>query len=144
MRLSTKGEYGLLAIVDLALYCGTEPVQVNQIATRQGISKQYLDQLMLLLKKAGLVASSRGRQGGYQLSRPANTITLFEVVNVLEGPLTNSNFHEKRRKKLGVRSVLKNVWDELFTQEIATLQSKTVQDICEEHLKSSDVILYDI
>jgi Rrf2 family protein len=64
MRLSTKGEYGLLAIVDLALHANQGPVQSFQVAEREHIPKQYLDQLMLSLKKAGLVESSRGRQGG--------------------------------------------------------------------------------
>src|SRR5215831_1950489 len=95
MRLSTKGEYGLLAIVDLALHCDQGPVQSFQVAERQHIPKPYLDQLMLILKKAGLVESSRGRQGGYILARPASRITVLEIVAALEGPLGNANFTRK-------------------------------------------------
>src|SRR2546425_3244233 len=95
MKLSTKGEYGLLAIVDLALHSNQGPVQSFQIADRQHIPKQYLDQLMLILKKAGLVESSRGRQGGYQLAKPPSEISLLDIVTALEGPVENVNFLDK-------------------------------------------------
>ena len=78
MRLSSKGEYGLLALIDLAMHTAEGPVQIHQIARRQGIPKQYLGQLMLALKKAGLIHSMRGRQGGYVMARPAHAITLLE------------------------------------------------------------------
>lgn len=144
MKISTKGEYGLLALVDLALQPIGAPVQASQIAERQRIPKQYLDQLMLTLKNAGLVDSVRGRQGGYRLARPANAITLLEAVTALEGPLENVNFVEKRRHEFGVQHLLKSVWEELSRQEIAVLQNKTVDDICQEFHKSSSAILYDI
>ncbi|MFB3814844.1 MAG: Rrf2 family transcriptional regulator [Terriglobales bacterium] len=144
MRISTKGEYGLLALVDLALRADQGAVQVSQIAARQGIPKQYLDQLMLALKKAGLVASSRGRQGGYTLARPAGTITLLEVVTALEGPLANMNFSDKRRRKYGPRAVLKEIWDELAAQSISLLRSKTLEDVCRAYQESTAAIIYEI
>src|SRR3974377_1782966 len=112
MRLSTRGEYGLLAVVDLAMQAGDQPVQIQQIAQRQGVPKQYFDQPMLALKKAGLVASSRGRLGGYRLARPANTITVLEVVTSLEGPVGNVNFLPKGRHRLPARGVLRRLWEE--------------------------------
>ena len=87
MRLSTKGEYGLLAIIDLALNSNNGPVKTMQISERQGIPKQYLNQLLLILKKAGLISSARGRQGGYQLNQNARSISLLDVVTALEGPI---------------------------------------------------------
>jgi Rrf2 family transcriptional regulator, cysteine metabolism repressor len=144
MKISTKGEYGLLAVVDLALQLEHAPVQAYQIAQRQGIPKQYLDQLMVTLRKAGLVASWRGRQGGYKLARPANAITLLEVVTALEGSPNNVNFTEKRRRKYGVRSVLNEVWNDLSSQSMALLRSKTVEDVCREYQRSADTIMYDI
>jgi Rrf2 family protein len=144
MKISTKGEYGLLAMVDLALHAEEPAVQGYQIAERQRIPKQYLDQLMLGLKKAGLVASLRGRQGGYRLARPADAITLLDVVTALEGPVENVNFAESTRRKPGVRSILRHVWDELSEQSSALLRSKTIEDVCEEYQRSSTVITYDI
>lgn len=144
MNISTKGEYGLLAIVDLALRPQGMAVQAAQIADRQGIPKQYLDQLMLLLRKAGLVESVRGRQGGYTLARPARTITLLDVVVALEGPIKNLNF-KSRRHRYGVHAILSTIWDELTEAEIDTLRSKTIEDVCRdyEHEKST-ALTYDI
>lgn len=70
MKLSTKGRYGLRALIDLALYSETEPVSINTIAERQGLSERYLEQLMALLKKNGIVKSIRGASGGYTLAKP--------------------------------------------------------------------------
>ena len=70
MKLSTRGRYGLKAMVDLALSYGNGPVSTASLAAQQGISDAYLEQLISSLRKAGLVTSSRGAQGGYALSRP--------------------------------------------------------------------------
>lgn len=144
MRISTRGEYGLLAVVDLALHPEEAAVQAYQIAERQHIPKQYLDQLMLTLKKAGLVASSRGRQGGYKLARPANSISLLDVVVALEGPVENVNFKEAGRRKPGLRSILKQVWEELTDQTATQLKSRTIEDVCEEYQRTSTAISYEI
>ncbi|MDD2960412.1 MAG: Rrf2 family transcriptional regulator [Lachnospiraceae bacterium] len=87
MKLSTKGRYGLRAMVDLALYSEKETVSLSSIAARQDISEAYLEQLMAKLKKAGLIISSRGAQGGYQLARPADTISVGDILRALEGDL---------------------------------------------------------
>lgn len=87
MKLSTKGRYGLRAFIDLAV-CGEEqPVSITSIAERQEISVSYLEQLMAKLKKAGLVKSVRGVNGGYSLARPADEISVGDVLRALEGDL---------------------------------------------------------
>ncbi len=145
MRLSTKGEYGLLAVIDLALNYGHGPIQSLQIAERQQIPKQYLDQLMLLLRKAGLVESSRGRQGGYQLSRSPKEITLFDIVTALEGPVENMNFLEKiPHKQTPAREVLKDIWSDLYSNTIQILRSKTIEEFSERHRKLEKEIMYYI
>lgn len=88
MKLSTKSRYGLRALIDLALNSQTEPVSISSIAARQNISDRYLEQLIGKLKKAGLVDSVRGVQGGYRLSRPPQEISVGEVLRVLEGDMT--------------------------------------------------------
>lgn len=80
-----KGDYGVRAMLDLAERQGQGPIQSESIAHRQGISEAYLDQLLTLLRRAGLVRSVRGPRGGHELARPADQITLIEVMNALEG-----------------------------------------------------------
>ena len=87
MKLSTKGRYGLRALIDLALYSENETVSIQSIARRQNISDSYLEQLMRKLRSAGLIVSVRGAQGGYKLARPANEISVGDVLRALEGSL---------------------------------------------------------
>lgn len=89
MNITTKGKYGLWAMIDLAQNsCEGKPVPLKDIAERQNISEGYLEQLMILLKKSGLVKSVRGAYGGYILARPPQEISLDEVFLSLEGSLT--------------------------------------------------------
>ena len=87
MKLSTKGRYGLRAFIDLAVYGEEGPVSLTSIAARQEISLNYLEQLMAKLRKAGLVESIRGGNGGYRLARPAEEISVGAVLRALEGDL---------------------------------------------------------
>jgi Rrf2 family protein len=85
MRVSTRAEYGLRALLDLVAHYGQGPVHSRQIAERQGLPEPYLNQLMTALRRAGLVTSKRGPHGGHVLSRPPSAITLREAFEVLEG-----------------------------------------------------------
>jgi Rrf2 family transcriptional regulator, cysteine metabolism repressor len=91
MKLSTKGRYGVKAMVDLAINYGDEPVSIKSISERQNVSEYYLEQLFSLLRKANLVKSIRGAQGGYVLSRPPEEITVSDIMQVLEGPVEISD-----------------------------------------------------
>ena len=88
MKISTKGRYGLRTLMDIAAHQVKGPVNLNDIAERQGISAKYLWQIMNLLKTAGLVRGTRGPKGGYILLRDPASITLLDVIQVLEGPVT--------------------------------------------------------
>lgn len=87
MKLSTRAKYGLRALIDLGLYSQKEVVSIQSIAKRQNISVSYLEQLMAKLKKAGLVESTRGAQGGYRLGKPETEISVGDILRVLEGSL---------------------------------------------------------
>ena len=87
MKLSTKGRYGLRALIDLALYSENEAVSISSVASRQQISDSYLEQLFGKLKKAGLVTSLRGAGGGYMLAKSASEISVGDVLRALEGGL---------------------------------------------------------
>ncbi len=85
MKVSTRAEYGLRALIDLANHYGEGPVQSHAIASRQGLPEPYLNQLMAALHRAGLVTSKRGPAGGHMLARPPEAINLREAFTVLEG-----------------------------------------------------------
>ncbi len=87
MKLSTRSRYGLRAMLVLAMHEGDDPLMTKEIAERQNLPATYLEQLMLTLRKAGLVTATRGAKGGYVLARNAEDVTLAEIVECLEGPL---------------------------------------------------------
>ena len=87
MKLSTKGRYGLRALIDLAQYSGEGPVSTTSISARQDLSERYLEQLMSMMKKAGLVRSIRGAGGGYVLAKDMKEISVGDVLRALEGSL---------------------------------------------------------
>lgn len=87
MKISTKGRYGLRLMLDLAVHCDSGLVPLRDISARQEISEKYLEQIMMLLNRAGLVRSVRGSQGGYMLARPAESITVGDVLRTMEGSL---------------------------------------------------------
>ncbi len=145
MKLSTRGEYGLLALVDLALFSNGLPVQAKQIAERQGIPKQYLDQLMMSLKRAGLVLSSRGRQGGYQLARPANTISLWEAIITFEVPIESGRFaHARGSRPQASRKIVKQFWDDACLRFMTALKEHSLDDVCRAYKKSVRQPTYQI
>ncbi len=85
MKLSTRGRYGTRMMLDLAQHQGEGPVQIGEIAKRQDISVKYLEQLIIPLKKANYIKSTRGPRGGHMLAIPPEKITVGEIVNILEG-----------------------------------------------------------
>jgi Rrf2 family protein len=88
MKISTKGEYGIRALIELAhRYGDSRPTQSGDIAARQAIPESYLEQLLTTMRRAGLVRSVRGPQGGHALARPPAEIPVSEVIEALEGPV---------------------------------------------------------
>ncbi|MGL4875010.1 MAG: RrF2 family transcriptional regulator [Clostridium sp.] len=87
MKLSTKGRYGVKAMVDLAVNYGESPVSIKTISKRQHISEYYLEQLFSPLRKAKLIRSIRGAQGGYVLNKEPKDITVADIMYILEGPI---------------------------------------------------------
>lgn len=86
MKLSTRGKYGLYAMYYLALHQGEGPQPLQSIAS-MGVPSQYLEQLLGSLRRAGLVSTVRGAQGGYRLNRAAEQVTLLDIVDAMEGPV---------------------------------------------------------
>ncbi|HHT70585.1 MAG TPA: Rrf2 family transcriptional regulator [Firmicutes bacterium] len=87
MRLSTKGRYGMRAMLALARRYGEGPVPLKEVAETESLSESYLEQLVSELRKAGLIRSVRGAQGGYYLAKEPSIITAGDIIRVLEGPI---------------------------------------------------------
>ena len=87
MKISTKGRYALRLMLDLAVHSTGAPIPIRTIATRQEISEKYLEQIIKMLSKSGLVESTRGKSGGYRLTRTPESYTVGEILRVTEGSL---------------------------------------------------------
>lgn len=133
MKLSTKGRYGLRALVDLALHEKTEPVSLGSIAKRQDISEGYLEQLMRKLKNAGLIESVRGVQGGYRLKKEPEEISIGEILRALEGdlrPVDCDGFSEGGCDRADA-CVTKYIWKKINDSVQETVDHITLQELLE-------------
>jgi Rrf2 family protein len=133
MHISAKGNYGLRAVLDLALHYGEGNVQSSEIAARQEIPESYLVQLLNLLRKAGAIHSVRGPKGGHSLAKHPDELTVGEVVAVLEGPvdLLAGDLWEKGHRP--ETDVLRDVWEEVGTAMHGVLASITFGDLCRKY-----------
>ncbi|GAW92688.1 RrF2 family transcriptional regulator [Calderihabitans maritimus] len=135
MKLSTKGEYGLRAMFDLAMRYGEGPISLKSIAERQDISEHYLEQLAAGLRKAGLVKSVRGAQGGYILAREPDEITVGEIIRVLEGPIAPMDCVSEEATETCERAetcVTRGIWEKVKEKVSEVLDSITLADMCRE------------
>jgi len=144
MKISTKGRYGMRAMVDLAIHYGEGPVLLKDIAKRQQLSERYLEQLVLTLKAAGLVKSIRGARGGFMLNKAPSEINLSQIFQVLEGPLGLVECVDDPASCSRIDScVTRDVWQELKDGIISILDSKTLQDLAEQQtLKEKKAMYY--
>ena len=139
MKISTKGRYGLRAFVDLATYSKDAPVSISSISERQDISERYLEQLMALLKKAGLVKSIRGAGGGYLPAKPTSEISAGDVLRALEGslePVTCAAFHPEETCNVKDSCVAKYVWQKVNDSVAAAVDSIMIDTLVEQNLKT--------
>lgn len=135
MKLSTKGRYGLRALIDLAKYSEIEPVSISSIAVRQGISERYLEQLMALLKKSGLVKSIRGAGGGYTLAKAADEISVGDVLRALEGnldPVDCPAFEGDAGCESAGFCVTKHVWKRINESINQTVNEMKISELVNE------------
>jgi Rrf2 family protein len=132
MKLTTRSEYALLALVYLARQDTDDFISVDTIARAQNIPPKFLEQLMLALKRAHFLRSSKGQHGGYALSKPAAQISLAEVVRLFDGALAptesvSENFYESTpiEKEKGLMMVFKDIRDYVSTR----LETTTIADV---------------
>jgi Rrf2 family protein len=130
MRVSTKGRYGLRALVDLAEHDEGKAIPIREISERQNISEQYLEQLFATLRKAKLVKSVRGAHGGYMLNHAPEDITVADIITTLEGPIAPvdcvieddfCNYIDK--------CVIHGLWSELADAINGVIENMTLADL---------------
>lgn len=137
MKLSTKGRYGLKAMFELSLNQESGPVPLKLIAKKQNISDQYLEQIFSKLRKANLVQSVRGAQGGYLLAKDASNITVGDILTVLEGPISLSDcvLDDDVCENSSI-CVTKLVWEKMKKGIDEVVNSITLQDMINDYNKS--------
>jgi len=130
VKLSKKGRYAVRALFDIAFYNEGQPTQVKDIAERQGIPPRFLEQIFQDLKRAGIVASKRGPQGGYNLARAAGNIGIGDVIRALEGPIALAEDGAGADRGAPARRVTDSVFKELSGEIQRCFDNVTIADIC--------------
>ncbi|MFA5292856.1 MAG: Rrf2 family transcriptional regulator [Phycisphaerae bacterium] len=145
MKLSTRTRYGMRALLELAIAHNAGPLQIKVIAERQNISNKYLEQLVSMLKTAGLVRSIRGPHGGYVLSRPPEEIELSDVFRTLEGPvLTVECVENENLCQSHADCATRNLWVQMNDAILGVLENKTLRDLVEMAEKEKRSMSYQI
>lgn len=134
MKVSTRVEYGMLALTDIALYAKDgSSVSAPEIAERQDISPKYLEQILTQLRQAGLIRARKGLRGGYTLTRPAERIRLSEIFNALDSSILEEMDATGNSEAQGLRiAVTDCVWKRLNRSITEFAESKTLWDILQE------------
>jgi Rrf2 family iron-sulfur cluster assembly transcriptional regulator len=137
MRLSTKGRYAVMAMVDLAQHGGAGPVCLAEIAERQEISLSYLEQLFAKLRRGGLVTSVRGPGGGYLLAHERDATRISDIILAVDEPI-----HVIRCRGDRSRCLTHDLWEELSNQIHLYLSSVTLGDVCDKRVLGTSGIAY--
>lgn len=133
MKLSTKGRYGVKAMVDLAIRYGDSPVSIKSIAERQKLSEFYLEQLFAPLRRAKLIKSIRGAQGGYVLNRSPKDITVADIIEVLEGPIEISSCLDTTECDNMDICPTRFLWEKIKKSIDDVTSSITLQDMADDY-----------
>lgn len=140
MKLSTKGRYGLKAMFELSLNHSKGPVSIKTIATNQNIPEQYLEQIFSKLRKAKLIKSVRGAQGGYLLTKKASEITVYDVINAVEGPVSISECLESDEICENSNScVTRGVWEKIKNSIENVMKSITLCDMVNDYYENNNI-----
>jgi Rrf2 family cysteine metabolism transcriptional repressor len=149
MMFSTKAEYGVRVMVELARRAGEDPIPLAEIAAHDGLPLAYLEHLVARLRKAGLVDSRRGSRGGYLLARPASEITMAEVVEALEGSIapieciseaSDGSIVCSRESSQSHVCPTKKLWTRVRFSIVATLRETTLADLLDPSEPGANLI----
>jgi len=139
MKVSTRVEYGMLALTDIALYSENGiAVSGPEIAERQDISQKYLEQILTHLKQAGLIRAQKGLRGGYTLSRPADRISIADILNALDNSILEEQYASGETDGRGLRDAVDAcLWKKMNRSLIRFAEEKTLSEFvqeCRNHL----------
>lgn len=134
MKISTKGRYALRMLLDLAMHRDDGFIALKDIAERQNISKKYLEQIVPLLSRSGLLRTNRGFQGGYMLSKPASECTVGEILRLTEGSLAPITCLEQEVNECPRQSscITLPMWEGLYKQITDYLDNITLQKMIDD------------
>lgn len=132
MKLTSKGRYAVTAMLDLAFHTETGPVTLSEISKRQDISLSYLEQLFTRLRKQHLVRSTRGPGGGYSLNKPADQLTVAEIVAAVDETVDTTRCSGASNCHDGRQCLAHELWDDLSQQIFGFLTDISLQDLMEE------------
>ena len=138
MKLTSKGRYAVMALVDLARFDNINPVSLRDISLRQGISLDYLEQIFSKLKKNEIVKSIRGTQGGYVLNKNPNDIKLTNIFDAVDEKVKTVQCKKESKKGCNGKStkcLTHNLWDELETHINNFFDKKSLDDLVKENFE---------
>ncbi|MBU1026679.1 MAG: Rrf2 family transcriptional regulator [Candidatus Margulisbacteria bacterium] len=138
MKFSIKVQYGIQALLELAVKYGGGLNQIGDIAQSQKIPVRYLEQILLILKKKGLVSSSRGKEGGYSLLKHPADVSVLEIIECLDGPIELSN---KKMKKV---PVVFEAFEKIQNNIINDLRELTLEDMALKKRQKERAYIYNI
>jgi Rrf2 family cysteine metabolism transcriptional repressor len=129
ISITSKSPYAVLALAELARTGGTEPVPIGELARRRDVPVQFLEQLFAVLRRGGVISSQRGVKGGYRFAREPSTITVLEVVELLDGPIGRD---------------AQGVFDQAAEAARKVLGETTIADVLEREMRDSGASMYHI
>jgi Rrf2 family protein len=138
MRISAKADYAVRAVAELAAADGDKPVKAERIATAQGIPLNFLENILGELRHAGVVRSHRGAEGGFRLAKPADQLTVADVIRAVEGPLASVRGGPPEDAEYeGAASSLPRVWIAVRANLRRVLEQVTIADLARSELPAS-------
>lgn len=141
MKISTKGRYGLRALIDICIYSGNDIVTVKSISERQNISERYLEQIFASLRKGGIIKAKKGAQGGYFLTKDSKEFTIGDILSVLEGDLLLIDVDTEESDMENY--LIANLWQIANEKIISFFNSMTLEDLAEGYRnKGKDDMYY--
>ncbi len=139
MRISTKVEFGIIALLDIALNSNAEStVKVNAISKRNNISAKYLEQILPLLKQSNLISSVKGSSGGYRILRELDDISLYEIVNALDRSILSSSEFSKELERNATDAIEKCLWEPMISYLCKYTQSMTLKDLTDVYYEQKN------